>query len=295
MKRKKLLLLILTSFFICFLSFKQEPVLASEQDTKEKLLRQVEILKREISVLQSLLLNFQLRQDISASSYIALNLSNGSVVLEKNSFSPYSMASITKLMTAVVAIENISKEQKIVLAEEMLRPFGHSPVLYEGLSVSSENLIKATLIQSSNDAAEALVYSLGKQKFLELMNQKAKELKMENTVYYDAHGLSPKNRSTSSDIAKLLKYIYKNHPDILAVTKENNFWLPDPSGTQLKFQNVNNFYYLPYFVGGKTGYILESRQTLASVFKVNRDPVAIVVLNSGNRQADVFSILRKIP
>ena len=124
----------------------------------------------------------------------------------------------------------------------MLKPQGYSPSLYLGLSVSAENLLKAILIQSTNDAAEALSYFIGKEEFLALMNQKAKELNMINTVFYDPHGLNPANRSTAQDLIKLLTYIYKNHPEILDISRNNNFWLPDSTGKLLKFRNLNAFY-----------------------------------------------------
>jgi len=117
---------------------------------------------------------------------------------------------------------------------------------------------------------------------------------MANTVFFDAHGLSPANRSTATDLAKLLTYIYKNHPEILSITKDNNFWLPDPTGRLLKFQNVNNFYHLPEFIGGKTGYLPEAKQTLASLFNVNKEPVAIILLYSSNRQSDTFTIINQL-
>ena len=176
----------------------------------------------------------------------------------------------------------------------MLEPLGHSLTLFLGLNISAENLLKASLIQSTNDACEALAYFLGKEKFLDLMNQKAKELGMKNTVFSDVHGLSPTNRSTAADLAKLISYIYKEHPEILHLTRDNNFWLPDSTGRLLKFQNVNNFYPLPEFIGGKTGYLPQAKQTLASIFLVNKKPIAIILLYSDNRQADIFTILNRL-
>lgn len=271
-----------------------EKVRASNKTELERLVQQIEILKQEVLLLQILYSNFQLRQEIDSPSYLAVNLSDNSVLLKKSSDRIYSVASVTKLMTAVVVIEEIDLNQKITLTEEMLKPLGYSPVLFSGLSVSAENLLKASLIQSVNDASESLSYFLGKKNFLALMNQKAKELEMKNTVFFDAHGLDPNNRSAAEDLVKLLSYIYKNHPEILTITKNNNFWLPNSKGNLLKFRNVNNFYPLANFVGGKTGYLVEARQTLASIFNINGKPIAIVVLYSKNRQADVFAILRKI-
>ena len=126
------------------------------------------------------------------------------------------------------------------------------------------------------------------------MNQKAKDLKMTNTVYYDAHGLTPKNKSTANDLAKLLAYIYKNHPEILTSTKDNYFWLPDQNGTLLKFRNMNYFYSYPDFIGGKTGYTPEARQTFAALFNINQKPVAIVILRSADFEVDTFKIINQL-
>lgn len=256
--------------------------------------RQIEILQQEIRVLSALISNYNLRQEISAGSYIAVDLSDNSVVLEKNSGKSYPIASVTKLMNAVISAENISMSEQITIADQMLKPIGYSPCIFSGMQITAENLLKASLTQSVNDAAEALSYFVGNEKFIGLMNQKAKELGMQNTVYYDATGLNPANQSTASDLAKLIAYVNKKHPELLSLTKDNDFWLPDSKGNFLKFANVNNFYYLPEFVGGKTGYLPEAKQAMASVFQVNGKPFAIIVLHSGNRMADIFSIIRQL-
>ncbi len=283
-----------TLFLLIFLIYPYFANAAMVNTDRTLLIQRVEILRHEINVLRSLLSNFRLRQEISSPSYIAIDLSTNSVLAQRNSSQSYPIASITKLMSSLVALENIEKDKTIILTEKMLEPLGQSPSLYLGLNVSTENLLKASLIQSSNDASEALAHFLGKDNFLLLMNQKAKELGMNNTVFYDAHGLSPQNKSTPEDIAKLLDYVYQNYPEILKITKDNDFWLPDASGRMLKFQNVNNFYYLNYFIGGKTGYLPEARQTIAGIFEIKKRPVAIVLLYSSNRQADIFSVLRNI-
>lgn len=196
-------------------------------------------------------------------------------------------------MTTVVALENLNMDGRIVLEDKILTPLGDSPSLFSGLNISLKNLIAASLIQSSNDAAEAITYFLGKSKFLSLMNKKAKELNMTNTVFYDAHGLSPKNISTANDLIKLILYIYQKHPDILSLTKENNFWLPDREGNLLKFRNMNVFYPMPNFIGGKTGYLKQAKNTFVGIFKRHGENLAIVVLYSNNLKSDVLSLLKK--
>ena len=290
----KIFFLLFFILLLAFSPFASKTAKASDQTERMKLIQQIQILQQEIQRLQALILSLQSQQEITAASYLAVNLSHNSVVLEKNTNQPYPIASITKLMSAVVAFENIDTGQTITLTEKMLEPLGYSPSLFLGLNVSAKNLLQASLIQSTNDAAESLTYFSGKEKFLDLMKQKVKELDMANTVFFDAHGLSPANRSTATDLAKLLTYIYKNHPEILSITKDNNFWLPDPTGRLLKFQNVNNFYHLPEFIGGKTGYLPEAKQTLASLFNVNKEPVAIILLYSSNRQSDTFTIINQL-
>jgi D-alanyl-D-alanine carboxypeptidase len=276
-------------FLACFL-FYSGPAKADSIS----LTRVIEILKQEISLLQLLLSNMQSASPVSAAAYLAVDLSNNDVLLEKNSDQTHSIASVTKLMTALISLENIDQEEEIVLTKDMLSPLGQSPSLFVGLKIKAKDLVKAALIQSSNDAAESLSYFLGQEKFIKLMNDKAKELDMVKTIFYDVHGLNAANVSTTQDLVKLLSYIKKNQPEILNITKSNDFWLPDEDGVNLKFQNVNNFYPLTAFIGGKTGYLVEAKQTLASIFNVQGKQVALVLLRSTNRQADVFTILKKL-
>lgn len=290
----KIFFLLFCILLLAFSPITPKTVEASDRSERIKLIQQIQVLQQKIQHLQALILSLRLQQKITAASYLAINLSHNSIVLEKNANQPYPIASITKLMNAVVAFENIDTDQTIILTEKMLEPLGYSPSLFLGLNVSAKNLLQASLIQSTNDASESLTYFLGKGKFLDLMNQKAKELGMSDTVFFDAHGLNPANRSTATDIAKLLTYIHKNHTEILGITKNNNFWLPDPTGKLLKFQNVNNFYDLPEFIGGKTGYLPEAKQTSALLFNISKEPIAIILLYSSNRQSDTFKIIDQL-
>ena len=260
----------------------------------EKLNQQIQIILQEIQRLKALASGLQSTQEIAAESYLAIDFFNNSAILEKNINQMYPIASVTKLMTAVIALENIDTSKTITLTKEMLEPWGYSPALFSGLNISAKNLLQASLIQSVNDASESLGYFLGKEKFLELMNKKAKELNMVNTLYFDTTGLNAANLSTASDLKKLLLYIYKSHPEILTITKNNDFWLPDKAGRLSKFKNINDFYSFPEFIGGKTGYLPEAKETFASLFDINKKPVAIILLFSPNRQSDIFKILDQL-
>lgn len=292
MKTKLLLPLL---FFVVIFTFCGAAGLARAQETpKPSATVLIDALKQEISLFQMLLANLRTKNAISSPAHIAIDLESGKTLLSKNPEQNRPIASITKMMNAVVARENIADDKQIIINDAMLAPLGGSPTIYKGLAISAQNLLRASLIQSTNDAAEALAQTAGKEKFLALMNQKAAELGMANTAFYDSCGLDPKNRSTPADLAKLVAHVHKNHPEILDISKSNDFWLADKSGNLMKFQNVNNFYPMSAFLGGKTGYLPEAKQAIASVFEVNKKPVAIVALYSANRQNDVFRILEKL-
>ena len=283
-----------TLFLFLILAVMTLPVEVSAFTERDRLLQQIEIIKREISVIRDLINNLTLRQNMTARAHIVVDLSDETVISEANADLALPIASITKLMSAAVAIDNIPRDKKITLTPKMLRPHGRSPVLMPGSVLAAEELIKASLIQSTNDASEALSFFMEQGSFVNLMNQKAIEIGMTDTIFYDAHGLNPANRSTARDLIKLISYTIEHHPELLVITKNNDFWLPDPSGRLLKFYNMNNFYPLSSFIGGKTGFLPEARETLASIFNVNDQPTAIILLGSDNRQADLFSLLRKI-
>ncbi len=252
-------------------------------------------LREEIKRLSAILFDLQLKNTVSADSYAIFNVSEEQFLSEKNTEKSYPIASVTKIMTAVVATENIDMQDRITLTTRMMTPYTRlSPSLPMGLNVSAENLLKASLIQSTNYAANALSYFLEEDTFVDLMNQKARELEMSNTVFYDAHGLSTVNTSNVLDLVKLINYIYKNHPIILEITKNNNFWMPceDSISGMCKFMNLNIFYENPNFIGGKTGYLTVAKQTFVSLFKIEEEVFSITILCSDKRKEDVENILK---
>jgi D-alanyl-D-alanine carboxypeptidase len=154
--KNKIMLSLFFALSLTLLPLNQGAAQALTQEEEEKLIQQIDILQQEIKTLQSLILNFQLRQEITAESYLAVDLSDDSVLLSKSSDELHPIASITKLMTAVITLENIDLNRTIILTDEMLKPLGGSPTLFSGLTIRAEDLLKACIIQSTNDAAETL-------------------------------------------------------------------------------------------------------------------------------------------
>ncbi len=235
--------------------------------------------------------NFVFAEEISAGAYLVVDAVSQKTILEKDPKKQYSIASVTKLMNAVVTLEHISKKTTVRLTKAMLKPEGHSPSIFLNSKILVGNLLKASLTQSVNDASQALSYAVGIGRFVKLMNKKASALNMQQTVYYDAHGLNPKNKSTAADLARLLTHIYQKRPEILELTKNDNFWLPDVKGRLLQFKNLNDFYSMPNFMGGKTGYLVEAKKNMASIFSINGKPVIVVVLYSDNAKTDTLRLV----
>lgn len=272
----------------------------SSKKNQENFLSQIQKLIKRVRYLKWRIEGIEIEDQITAGSYFVAKISSDEpiILLRKNDEKRYPLASITKLMTAVVAVENIDPNQKIVLTPTMLCSYGGSPSIYQGAQVSSLDLIKAALIQSTNDAADSLTYFLDKGTFIGLMNVKANEIGMKNSFFFDPHGLNPKNQSCTNDIVKLLQYINEEHPQLLEITKEKKFQLPNPEGRLLTFKNLNLFHEIPGFIGGKTGYLPEAKQTYTTLFKIKDSIYAVAILMSENRKTDletIYSWLEKNP
>lgn len=303
MKKILLVLLIFVFTFSPILKANSTSNLSSEE--KAVLIEKIMLLIERINDFRWQIQKTDLQKGLSAASYTVIDVSNNSTVLSKNTDRAYSIASITKLMSAVVASENIDLEKEIVLTSEMLKPYGYSPAIHLGKTISAKNLMKASLIQSTNDAAESLTYFLNSGEFISLMNEKAKELNMNTAIFHDAHGLNYGNKASAPDIAKLVLYIRENHPEILEITREENFQLyGECVGGLCTFKNLNLFHKLAEFIGGKTGYLPakadqpDAGQTFVGVFNFNNRDYAVVLLSSKNRASDIEKIsswLKKRP
>jgi serine-type D-Ala-D-Ala carboxypeptidase (penicillin-binding protein 5/6) len=299
MKRIFFLLTILT--FIIFPFYNNVHSIALSEIEREELLEKYNYLLNRLNYLRWYVEKFPLQKKINAVSFLVIDIENESVLLEKNSNHSHPIASITKLMTAIVALENIDIEEKITLSQEMFLANAWqqpSPVVYSGATLAVGDLIKASLIQSTNNAAQSLACILKEEEFIKLMNKKAQEIGMKNTFFYDAHGLSSLNRSSAPDIARLITYVANYYPEVLEITREENLQLPGKCPEHdwvCTFKNNNIFPTLEAsvvsaFVGGKTGFTKAAGNTFTGVFKFKDSPYTIVLLNTPSRTLDTENI-----
>ena len=237
---------------------------------------------------------------VNARSVLIVDLASGETILEKQAEEPLSIASLTKLMTAVVAHEVIYLGRPIKVTSNMLA--GVSQIFYPtvGGRYIGLDLLYPLLMQSSNDAANVLAGFLGEKTFVYNMNAKASSLEMSDTRFADASGMSAENISTAHDLTKLLQYIYYKRPFLFDISKGVVFenvgliQLGDTiSITNLK--NVNEFIGNTDLIGVKNGETTAARQTMATVWKIHTVqgdvPVAIIVLGSEDRKRDTETLL----
>ncbi len=214
---------------------------------------------------------------LTAASALVKYMNTNDTLFSLNPNQQWPVASLTKLMTAVVAVENINPKASIKVSERAVATEGNSGNLVAGASYTLDQLLHALLKVSSNDAGEALAESIGRAQFIQLMNEKAVSVGMYNTRYFDPTGLSALNQSMASDLEKLVLFIFNQHPEIFAITRE-------PLG------NIHPFAKQENFIGGKTGFIDEASGNLISLFQYQGRPLLIVVLGSEDRAKDTQTL-----
>ena len=231
--------------------------------------------------------------EISAKSYLVADLDSGFVFAEKDSQKQFPIASITKLMTAIVVSENVDLRKSILVEKKMLEAYGSTKGLDAGKSFKVVELFYPLLIESSNDAAEVLSYFLGREKTIKLMNEKAKAILMEKTNFADPSGFDLKNVSTAQDLFYLGRYILNSRPLLFEIGKGKEV----KSFGEIKFDiknlwNKNVFINDPNFVGGKTGYLKEAGQTAIFIFRFGERNILISLLDSENIEIDTQKIYK---
>lgn len=227
----------------------------------------------------------------TAKGYYVADMKTGERIMEKNSDGVFPLASVSKLMTAIVAHENMDPQKVVVVSRDSYNTYGAQGELSPGEKIKLGDLMYPLLMESSNDGAEVIAESYGRAEFIALMNKKAAELGMHDTYYEDPSGLDARNKSTAADQFKLLKYIKDTAPFLLDMTRVRQFAI-----LKHTWFNKNRFLNSELFVGGKNGYIDESLWTTASIFDVTmakggKRQIGIVELYSRDREGDAFKLI----
>ncbi|MFA6136068.1 MAG: serine hydrolase [Candidatus Paceibacterota bacterium] len=234
-------------------------------------------------------------RSVSSKIFAIKDLDDNKVILEKNPDNHWPVASITKLMTAIVALENLNLSSVVEITQEAILSADGFSTLAIKEKYSVEDLLEASLVFSSNDASYALAQGLGQDIFVQKMNDKAKEIGMSQTSFVEPSGLSYLNQSTANDLATLLSYIYRNHPLILNMTRQKTASIKERvSGKTKKFSNIDLFAGQSNFFGGKTGFIDQSGGNLVTLFQKGGKMFFVGVLGSQDRFGEVSKLLECI-
>ncbi len=228
---------------------------------------------------------FRILPEVKAVTAFAKELFGAQVFFEKNTHQQWPIASLTKLMTATVALERIGANTEVTVSENAVATEGIAGNLIVGKLYPVRDLINVLVGVSSNDAAAALAEFYGSKRFMAAMNSKAGSIGMLETVFADPTGLTSLNQSNIYDLEKLVRYVFNNHPEIFTASRQTQIKI----GGQV-FKNINVFAGRPDFLGGKTGFIDEASGNLISIFNINDQPVLIIVLGSEDRFGDTQKI-----
>ncbi len=238
-------------------------------------------------------------EGITAESYLAVDIDSGFVFAKKEPEKQLPCSSLTKLMAAVVVAENVDLEESITVDPEMLEAFGSTKGLKTGESFRPVELFYPLLMESSNDAAQALSGFLGKTRTVELMNEKAGSILMEDSRFVDSHGFSLENVSTAQDLFQLARYIFFARPPLLEITKGNE--VRSFGGVSFDIEemaNENIFFKDPDFIGGKASYSSLSKNSGVFIFNIliggEARNMAVVLLGSEDLKTDVQNIYRQV-
>jgi D-alanyl-D-alanine endopeptidase (penicillin-binding protein 7) len=228
---------------------------------------------------------------LRSSSALVLDAATGETVIGKNTDAVVPIASITKLMTAMVIIDRgLDLEEQIVLSrEDAVAMKGSRSRLRTGLALTRSDLLLLALMSSENRAAAALgqSYPGGMEAFVDAMNAKAAVLDMNESRFVEPTGLSPANVSTASDLAKMVRAAHE-YPLIREFSTTSRATVK-ASGRPLQYGNTNGLVRSSYWEIGlsKTGYISEAGRCLVMHVRLAEKDLIVVLLDSWGKHSRV--------
>lgn len=226
---------------------------------------------------------FLMMTNVQAESYCVMGGDEHEVVEEKDMHKTQSVASISKIMTAIVAIEQGNLSDTWAVSDAILQVDGSSLYLQVGQEVSLESLLYGLMLRSGNDAAVEIATHISGDidRFVQLMNEKAKEIGMMDTIFHNPSGLDEEdggNISSAYDMALLMSYAMKN-PTFAKITGSTYY----TTAWNLRWKNKNKLLFeYPNTIGGKTGFTKKAGRTLVSMASNTKSESIVVTLAMGD-------------
>jgi D-alanyl-D-alanine carboxypeptidase (penicillin-binding protein 5/6) len=246
--------------------------------------------------------------ELTSKSFLTMVIADNNtrkILTQKNTDEILPIASITKLMTAIVILENIKLETEIKATRDYIGLEESAFVLETDKIYTAKELLANMLISSDNDSARLLSSTLGEINFIAKMNLKAKELGLTKTNYFNVTGLDPAkssnevNVSSVNDLANLLVYIKNKHPKILELTTNPSYSFCDINNfcktviSTDKFLSDKDFKFK--IIGGKTGSTDLAQKNLALIIEPIGDIMIInIILGAKDNFVDTASLINNI-
>lgn len=231
---------------------------------------------------------------VTAKAAVAMDVTSGALLYEQHAFESRPPASVTKLMTALVARDAYYLDQ--VLQTDLGAKSAGTVIDYsQGEEQTVRSLLKASLIQSGNDAAEVLAarYPGGSSAFVEAMNKRARDMGLESTFFENPSGLdSPQHTMSVRDISLVFAQALQD-PFLRETLMESQAYVLDSSGTVGRtLHNTNQLLWAEYVLAGKTGTTEAAGQVLTTLVLVDGHEVIITVAGSDDRYTDTIALYR---
>ena len=233
--------------------------------------------------------------EVSAKSAVLMDASTGQVLYQKSAFVRLPMASTTKIMTAVIAIESLDLQKEIEISPKATNIEGSSVYLYPNEKLTLESLLYAVLLESANDAASAIAIAVSGsiEAFADKMNEKAEQLGLCNTHFENPHGLdSEKHYTTAYDLAKLSSYALSNETfRKICSTYKKTIPLKGDEGVRVLLNHNKMLDLYQGAIGVKTGFTKKSGRCLVSAAERDGLLLVAVTLNAPNDWKDHTAML----
>jgi len=225
--------------------------------------------------------------EIEAKSAIVFDIEKNKILYEKEIDRILPIASLTKIMTALIVLENIELDETIIISEKAVKAYGDAGDLIVKEKISIINLLHALLMESSNDAATALSEAVEQKTgrlFVSLMNEKVDKMGLTSTRFSDSSGFNSTNISTVNEIVKIVKHSF-DQSIIWQILKTPEIDLYSDDGeTKHHWVNTDELLNrLPDVIGGKTGYTTEAEGCLILVVEISSKKIISVILGAQER------------
>lgn len=229
-----------------------------------------------------------------ARTYLIIDLESATVLDSAHTTERFPIASITKLMTALVALEHYDLNEMVTVPESAI-VYTSKPRYTAGESIRAYDLLYPLLTESSNEAANTLAHAFGHTHFVQLMNDTARSIGMDHTTFVDPSGSGAGNTSTAEDLAILARHLTRYRAHILDITANRSSGdIHYGTSSHSNLANFNHFASDTHFMGGKTGKTTVALETMLAVFSEElgdeRRTIAYIVLGT----KDVGSAIREI-